>query len=88
MELPEITAVQRWTMQPGDRLVVRVKGTLEPGHAEALRDYVRKQLQVPDDFPLIITDDSAEISIINDGGDPYRWLQGQLRRNGHSLCVR
>ena len=61
--LPEVSEIRRWSIQPGDRLIVRCEGHVTPAQAETLRVRMRVFLQLPDDFPLVIVDGGVTVEV-------------------------
>ena len=62
MKLPEITDLQRVNLQPGDRLVVRLRGRATAQLAETLRAIVRDW--AGEGVPVLILDDSASLEVV------------------------
>ena len=64
-DLPPIQDIQRLTLGPNDRLVVKVKATsLSRDEFRRVKQAVLQQLQLPDEFPLLITNDQLDISVL------------------------
>jgi hypothetical protein len=62
--VPEIEQVTRWQIEPGDRLVVKVKGRrLSNTEAEIIRRVVHRDLHLVADFPVLVVDSSYEVSV-------------------------
>jgi len=62
-ELPEITDVQRLTLKPGDRIVVRSPERLSPATAELVLERVRTILRLPDDVPVLLLADGMSLEV-------------------------
>jgi len=60
----EITEVQRLTVKPGDRLIVRVPGRLRADEAVRLREMLRFRLGIPDDVPFAILDSGMSVEVV------------------------
>jgi hypothetical protein len=54
VNLPEITEVQRLTIKPGDRLVIRADQVLTAESASRLTQMARARLQLPEDVPVFV----------------------------------
>lgn len=63
MELPEVTEVQRFRYQPGDRFIVKVPWDVGPREAEEIRQRFRAVAQLPDDTPVVILPGDWELMI-------------------------
>ena len=61
--LPEVTEIRRWSIQPGDRLIIQCEQRITPQQAQTIRDRVRMFLQLPDDFPLVIVDGGVTVEV-------------------------
>lgn len=61
--LPEVTEVQRLTLSPGDRIVVRVPGRLDKMMAAYVTNQVRRGLRLPDSVPVLVLDDGASLEV-------------------------
>jgi hypothetical protein len=66
--LPGVTEIHRWTIQPGDRLIIRCDQPLTAEQAAGIRDKVRQRLQLPESFPLVVI--GADITIEVAPGPP------------------
>ena len=64
MNLPEITAVERLTLKPGDRLVLRTDEKLSAKQFYQLREAVRANLDIPDDVPLLILSRGMSVEVV------------------------
>ena len=62
--LPEITEVQRLTVKPGDRLIIRTGAKLSAATAAALLDQVRVRLGLPDDVRVAILDSGLSAEVV------------------------
>jgi hypothetical protein len=62
-ELPEITEVQRLTLRPGDRIIVRTPERLDMATAERVHHRVLAVLQLPDDFPLLVLPEGMTLEV-------------------------
>jgi hypothetical protein len=60
----EITDVQRLTLKPGDRLVVRVPDRLDAATADHLHERIRAQLDIPDDVRVTILDRGMSMEVV------------------------
>lgn len=58
----EISDLQRLNLQPGDRLVVRVKGRLTAAQAAVLTARLREWSGGA--FPVLILDDDASLDVV------------------------
>jgi len=67
-DLPEITEVQRLTLKPGDRLVVRTDEKLSDQTADRLRERLHAWLGLPDDVRVLILDRGVSIEVVEAGG--------------------
>ena len=63
MNLPEITDLRRLNLQPGDRLVLRVKGRIPADQAQELLACTRAW--AGDEVPVMILDDDASLEIVS-----------------------
>ena len=63
MMLPEITEVQRLTVKPGDRLVLRTDAKLAADTAAYLLERVRHRLDLPDDVRVVILDSGMSLEV-------------------------
>jgi len=59
----EITDVQRLTVKPGDRLIVRVPAKLDAATAARLLEVVRARLDLPDDVLVVILDGGMSVEV-------------------------
>ncbi len=66
-DLPEITEVQRLTVKPGDRLIVRTDEKLSPETVAALRKHLHSWLGLPDDVRVLILDGGASLEVVEAG---------------------
>lgn len=64
MDLPEITEVQRLTLKPGDRLIVRTDGKLRAAQAADMLERFRARLGVPDDVQVVILDNGMSAEVV------------------------
>ncbi len=64
MMLPEITEVQRLTVKPGDRLVLRTDAKLAADTAAYLLERVRHRLDLPDDVRVVILDSGMSVEVV------------------------
>jgi hypothetical protein len=64
MTLPDITEVQRLTLKPGDRLIVRVEGVVSADQAGEMAHIVRDLLQLPADTPVLVTGGDISVEVI------------------------
>lgn len=63
MNLPEVTEVQRLTVKPGDRLILRTDAKLSAAVAAALLEQVRARLGLPDDVRVVILDCGMSVEV-------------------------
>ena len=63
MTLPEVTEVRRWTLRPGDRLIVRVDHRIAAGDAGRIKDMVRVSLALPGDFPVLLIEPGMDVEV-------------------------
>ena len=66
--LPGITEVQRLTLKPGDRLVIRTDAKLSDQAAVHLLERVRVRLGLPGDVRVVILDSGMSIEVVEAGG--------------------
>jgi hypothetical protein len=59
----EITDVQRVTLKPGDRLIVRVPTKLDAATASRLLEVIRARLDIPDDVRVVILDGGMSVEV-------------------------
>jgi hypothetical protein len=67
-ELPEITEVQRLTLKPGDRLVIRADEVLSAATAERLTEIARIRLGLGDDFPVFVLGQGMSLEVLEPPG--------------------
>jgi hypothetical protein len=60
----EITEVQRLTLKPGDRLVVRTDEKLTTEQHYQVRAVIRAHLEIPDDVPLVILPRGMSVEVV------------------------
>lgn len=60
--LPEITDVQRLTLKPGDRVIVRAPGHLTPQAVDMLRARMRAWL--PDGVQALVLDGGMSLEVL------------------------
>ena len=63
-QLPEITEVQRLTVKPGDRLIIRTDAKLRADTAAHLLEVVRARLGLPDDVRVVILDSGMSAEVV------------------------
>jgi len=90
MSLPEITDVQRYRLQPGDALVLRVAGRISPVQAERVKEQVRAGLGIlGEDVPVLVLDESASLSVASSAGiastGPPAACEGRVTAGGPVL---
>jgi hypothetical protein len=68
-ELPEITAVERLTLRPGDALAIRFPGQISFDQARHVIDRVRATLRLDDSFPILILPAGSSAQVIEAPGD-------------------
>jgi hypothetical protein len=67
--LPPIREIRRWTIRPGDRLMVTLaQRLLSPAEAELVKSVVRRSLALPDDFPVLVISEGMDVQAIEEGG--------------------
>ena len=64
MNLPEITEVQRLTLKPGDRLIVRVPDRIDAATAARMLEVIRGRLGLPDDARIMILDRDMSMEVV------------------------
>jgi hypothetical protein len=64
VNLPEITDVQRLTVKPGDRLVIRAAAKLDAATAAHLLERVRVGLGLPDDVHVVVLDSGMSVEVV------------------------
>ena len=65
--MPEITEVQKFKYEPGDRFVLRFKGGFVTAEQAAeIAGKFRAGMQLPADAPVVVLDDSWDLTITND----------------------
>jgi hypothetical protein len=67
VELPEVTEIQRWKIEPGDRLILRTDRRVDQAQAEMIRERVRYWLALPADVPVVILDGEWTAEVVSDG---------------------
>ena len=72
MELPEITAVERLTLRPGDALVIRFPGQISRQAAEDVTGRVRATLGLDESVPVLILAVGARAEVIGQPGEITR----------------
>jgi hypothetical protein len=65
--LPEITEVQRLTLKPGDRLIVRSPDRISNEVAALVAIRVRRVLRLPDDVPVLVLPEDMTLEVAGDG---------------------
>lgn len=60
----EITDVQRLTLKPGDRLIVRTAARLDAATADRVLEIIRARLGVPDDAYVVILDSGMSVEVV------------------------
>jgi NAD-dependent DNA ligase len=64
--LPEITEIQRWKIEPGDRIIVRLAADIVSEYqADLIKNTVRYHLALAPDFPVLVTTPGTHISVIS-----------------------
>jgi hypothetical protein len=63
-QLPEITEVQRLTVKPGDRLIIRTDAKLSAQTAEYLLERVRHRLDLPDGVRVVVLDSGMSMEVV------------------------
>jgi hypothetical protein len=60
----EITEIERWSPQPGDRLIVRARQPkITDQQAADIKRRVLAMLALPDDFPIMVTGSDVSVSV-------------------------
>jgi hypothetical protein len=62
--IPEIAEVQRLTLKPGDRLIVRTDAKLSAQTAANLLERVRARLGIPDDVHVVVLDSGMSVEVV------------------------
>jgi hypothetical protein len=65
MNLPEITEVQRLTLKPGDRIVIRADQVLTNQQAHELTQMARVRLRLPEDAPLFVLGKGMSLEVVD-----------------------
>ena len=63
-ELPEITEVQRLTLKPGDRLVIRSDEVLSAETAARLTEIARARLGLDADVPVFVLGQGMILEVV------------------------
>jgi hypothetical protein len=63
VSLPEVTEIQRWKLQPGDRLIVSTDREISLKDVDLIRAKVRAALALPDDFPVLVTGPGVNLEV-------------------------
>jgi hypothetical protein len=63
-DLPEITEVQRLTLKPGDRLVIRADEVLSAETAARLTEMARARLSLPADAPVFVLGRGMSLEVV------------------------
>ena len=63
-QLPEISEVQRLTVKPGDRLIIRTDAKLRDDTAAYLLERVRHRFDLPDDVRVVILDSGMSMEVV------------------------
>jgi hypothetical protein len=63
-QVPEINEVQRLTVKPGDRLIIRTDAKLSAQTAAYLLERVRHRLDLPDDVRVVILDSGMSMEVV------------------------
>ena len=73
MELPEITAVERLTLRPGDALVIRLgQAKFSQQQADDIIGHVRALLRLDESVPVLILPAGASAEVIGQTGEITR----------------
>jgi len=70
--LPEITAVERLTLRPGDALVIRFPGQISRQQAERVTARVRATLRLDLSTPVLVLPAGASAEVIEAPGEITR----------------
>jgi hypothetical protein len=72
--LPEITAVERLTLRPGDALVIRLPGQIKVSEQQAQRiiERVRATLRLDLSVPVLVLPGGASVEVIEAPGEITR----------------
>ena len=65
MSLPEVTEIQRWKLEPGDRLIVATDRVVSLSDVERIKERVRAALALPADFPVLVHGTDATVEVVN-----------------------
>lgn len=65
MSMPEVTEIQRWQLNPGDRLIVTTDRYLRDSDVAVVKARVRAALALPDDVPILVHGPDAEVKVIS-----------------------
>lgn len=60
----EITDVQRLTLKPGDRLIIRTGQKLDAATAAHVIEMIRARLGVPDDAYVVVLDNGMSAEVV------------------------
>lgn len=63
-ELPEITAIERLRLEPGDKLIFRHAGVVSEAAAVEVKHKVREILGLGDDFPVLVLGDGWAVDVV------------------------
>jgi hypothetical protein len=63
VSLPEVKEIQRWTLRPGDRLIVSTDQQITNDQVDRIKDIVRASLALPDDFPVLVTGPGINVEV-------------------------
>lgn len=70
--LPEITAVERLTLRPGDALVIRFPGPINQAQLDQITEAVRVRLKLNKAIQVLVLDSGASAEVIEAPGEITR----------------
>jgi len=65
VSLPDVTEIQRWALQPGDRLIVSTDREISMAEVEEIKARVIAALVLPAGFPLLVTGPSVNVEVVS-----------------------
>jgi hypothetical protein len=69
---PEITAVERLTLRPGDALVIRIPVPISQQQLNWIIEVVRVRLKLDEAIPVLVLDSGASAEVIETPGEITR----------------
>ena len=82
-ELPEVTAVERLALRPGDALVIRFPGQVSRQAAEDVEARVRATLKLDESIPVLILAVGARAEVIGKASDEGRIRDAMAEAEAH-----